>query len=212
MYTMVFSFVLCIAVLGFAEATTITAKQSPNERDSHASRDWNGLRVLHIGDSHLQNWGLKGTLRKKFKQAGAAYNVSAWKGSSARSWLRTGKLHRLLRTKNPDVVIVNLGTNICRAKHPRDYAKFIKRMVRKISPRQCYWVAPPPLIADTTAFYNMLEEASKPCIFLDSRKIEFDVPHKKVFHLSRNQSAVWAEQIWEWMNESSYSPEKSNGF
>lgn len=167
--------------------------------------------MLHIGDSHLQNWGLKGTLRKKFQAAGATYNVVAWKGSSSRSWLRTGKLHRLLQQKSPDVVIVNLGTNVSRAKDPNDYAKFIKKMILKISPRECYWVAPPPLIEDNNGFYDMLISATSQCHLLDSRKIPFEVPHKKYFHLSKRQSVLWAEYIWEWMNETSDLPEHGDG-
>lgn len=209
-YTFFTLTVLSCTALVFAKSTVPSSIANAN--NGSQSRDWQGVRVLHIGDSQLQNWGLRGTLKNKFKAAGAAYSASAWKGSSSRSWLWSGKLVRLLHRKAPHVVLVNLGTNVSRADEPGRYAKFVTRLAKKISPRECYWVAPPPLIEDKFGFYDMLQSASKPCIFLDSRKIDFQVPEKRVFHLNRRQSTVWAEQIWKWLNSSpSAPPEGKNG-
>lgn len=222
MYTLGLSFILLFASSGISalkNGKTTKSLQVPQTTDtgdpkysppiSHA--EWKGMRILHIGDSHLANWGLKSTLRKRFRSAGASYSASAWIGSSSRSWLITGRLRNLLREKSPHVVIVNLGINIIKAKSPNAYAKYVKKIVKKISPRKCYWVAPPLLIEDKNGLYDMLKEASKPCIFLDSRKIHFDVVHKKNFHLSKSQSAKWAEKIWKWMNDPSLLPGISDG-
>ncbi|MBN2526855.1 MAG: SGNH/GDSL hydrolase family protein [Deltaproteobacteria bacterium] len=203
--------VIAFAFIPTAKSLADSAIQNAESANS-AVRDWHGVRVLHIGDSNLENWGLKGTLRKKFKQAGADYTVSAWKGSSSRSWLRSGRLQRLLQKKAPHVVLVNLGTNISKADDPTVYMRFVTSVAMKIAPRECYWVAPPPLIDDEHGFYNMLQSASKPCIFLDSRRIDFEIPaNRRVFHLDKRQSTVWAEQIWKWLNEPTVPPESVDG-
>ncbi len=207
-YTILLATLICAGAI----AVALPAKSVHDVASSAKSaRDWHDVRVLHIGDSHLENWGLKGTLKRKFKQAGATYSVYAWKGSSSRSWLRSGKLRRVLQKTAPHVVIVNLGTNISRADDPSQYSGYVRRVAERIAPRECYWVAPPPLIEDKNGFYDMLQAASKPCVFLDSREIEFEIRQSKVFHLDKRQSTIWAKQIWKWLNGRSVHPERGNG-
>ncbi|MBN2716828.1 MAG: SGNH/GDSL hydrolase family protein [Deltaproteobacteria bacterium] len=203
--------VIGLSCIAFASPLPLAPSAAADSTSNTRPRNWRGVRVLHIVDSQLDNWGYKGTLKKKFKEAGAAYSAAAWKGSSSRSWLWSGKLQRLIQQKSPHVVLVNLGTNVSRADDPAGYAKFITRLARKIAPRECYWIAPPPLIPDEHGFYDMLQTASKPCVFLDSRQIEFNVSGNRVFHLNKTQSAVWAEQVWKWLNSPLSSPEDTDG-
>ncbi|MBN2802656.1 MAG: SGNH/GDSL hydrolase family protein [Deltaproteobacteria bacterium] len=148
----------------------------------------------------LKNWGLRGTLQKKFNAAGAKYFSQAESGYNSRSWIVTGKLGKALKTSRPDIVLINLGTNAVKAKHPENYAIWIKKLVNKIKPRKCYWISPPGLIEDKYGFYDVLAKSIEPCELLDSRQAHFQRPRPKVFHLTRTQSIEWADMIWDWIN------------
>jgi lysophospholipase L1-like esterase len=176
------------------------------EKHKETGLNWKNKKILHIGDSLLLNWGLKGTLRRKFSAAGAKYMVSARKGSNSHSWLVTGLLKRTLNEKKPDIVIINLGSNAVKYRHPENYIQWIQKLVKKIQPRECYWISPPGLIKDNYGFVDMLKDASIPCNFFDSRQANFKRKNKKTFHLSRKQSQKWADMIWQWMNNINNNP------
>lgn len=185
---------------GSTDTDTATAEDSDTE-EALDENPWKNRRVLHIGDSHLANWGIRSTLKEKFRSAGARYQAVPWIGSNSRGWLVTGKLRKLLRAKSPNIVLINLGTNAFKYKNPKVYAKWITRVVKKIQPRKCYWISPPPFFEDKHGFYDILKEASIPCTFVDSRKAQLDITvDEKHFHLSKEQSARWAEMIWEDIN------------
>ncbi len=198
---------LLLASAAVAHGFPQDAAPSDNTTVQPFREGWKGLRVLHIGDSHLENWGLKGTLRRHFEGAGATYTPSAWVGSNSRGWLVTGRLSQLLRKTTPDVVIVNLGTNALKHPKPSSYGVWVKRMVARIAPRRCYWIGPPRFFEDTAGVYPVLQETSRPCAFFDSRDIDFNLRGVTNFHLSRNQSTLWADRIWEWLNR----PEAAGG-
>ena len=180
-----------------------TAESADKTEPAGLNNIWSGKRVLHIGDSMLTNWGLKRTLRKKFTAAGAKYMVKAKEGSNSHSWIVTGQLKKVLREKRPDIVIINLGTNAVKNRNPQTYSMWIKKLVKKIAPRECYWISPPGLVKDKYGFFNVLSKASAPCRLFDSRDAHFKRPRPKVFHLTKSQSEKWAGMIWKWLNAQS---------
>ncbi len=161
--------------------------------------DWTGLRVLHIGDSHVYA-GLTSTLRKHLRSAGARYTPVNWIGSRSKSWVASGKLRRLLDKHSPNVVIVTLGTNAMKIRNPKKYAHWIRALVRRIGPRTCYWMGPPSLLEDRFGFNEILAEASAPCSYFDTRKMGFPKREDHHFHLTRAQGERWGASTWEWMN------------
>lgn len=160
---------------------------------------WSGRRVLHIGDSHVSA-GLVAGLRKRIKAEGAVYKAIHWVGSRSKSWVVSGRLRRLLREHSPHVVIVTLGTNVIKTPRPKRNAPWIRSMVKMIGPRRCFWLGPPPLIADRHGFNEMAQSACKPCRYFDTRELGFSKREDGKFHLTKRQGRIWAQQVWQWMN------------
>jgi len=161
--------------------------------------DWDGLRVLHVGDSHVSA-GLVAGLRAHIRSAGGWYKPVNWVGSRSKSWVVSGRLRRLLQEHGPQVVIVTLGTNVIKERRPQRQVPWIRSMVKMIGPRRCFWLGPPPLINDRYGYNEMAASACRPCRYFDTRMLEFPKRKDGKFHLSAGQGRTWAEQVWAWMN------------
>jgi lysophospholipase L1-like esterase len=173
----------------------------PGALEVYPLKPWEKAKILHIGDSHLQNWGLQKTLGQHFYKNGAtSYKAVAQKGSNSRSWMVSGKLERLLKKNAPDLVLITLGTNAQKHPEPKSYARWISAVAQKVQPGTCYWIGPPVFPEERAEFYEILKEASKPCFFFDSRSIDFERTGKN-YHLSQKQAQKWADHIWEWIKE-----------
>ncbi len=168
---------------------------------------WPGLKVLHIGDSHVSA-GLKRGMARRLKSAGSHYYADAWVGSRAKSWVVSGRLKQLLRKHRPDAVVITLGTNAMQNRHPDRYAGWVHALVSLIKGKTCYWLGPPPLIDDTFGFNKMLLERSKPCRFFDSRVLQIPKRADGKFHLTKDQGERWAAQAWTWMNDTKLDEEE----
>jgi hypothetical protein len=161
--------------------------------------DWTGLRVLHIGDSHVSA-GLTSGLGRYFRAAGASYAAENWTGSRARSWVASGKLRRMLQKQHPNAVIVTLGTNAMRLGNLERYSSWVRALVKTVGPRRCYWLGPPPLLKDRFGFNEMLIDATGDCRFFDTRTLGFKMRKDGKFHLTRKQGERWADHVWDWIN------------
>jgi hypothetical protein len=161
--------------------------------------DWEGKRVLHIGDSHVSS-GLVTGLRQRLRTAGAVYVPVTWVGSRSKSWVASGKLKRLLREHGPAAVIVTLGTNAIRAPRPERQAPWVRALVKLIGPRKCYWLGPPSLIDDHYGYNAMFERECRPCRYFETRLLGFPARRDGKFHLTRAQGRTWADQTWAWIN------------
>ncbi len=161
---------------------------------------WPGMKVLHIGDSHVSA-GLKRGLAKRLKSAGSQYCADAWVGSRAKSWVVSGRIKQLLRKHRPDAVVITLGTNAMQNRRPDRYSGWVQALVSLIKGKTCYWLGPPPIIDDTFGFNEMLLEHSKPCRFFDSRVLQIPKRADGKFHLTKTQGERWAAHAWAWMND-----------
>jgi hypothetical protein len=164
--------------------------------------DWAGLRVLHIGDSHVGNPGLTQTLQAHVTARRGSYRAIHWVGSRSQTWLTSGRLRQALAEENPDIVIVTLDTNALRIPHPEKYATWIRAVVERIGTRGCYWVSPPPLIADEFGLFDAMMQAMGRCRLFDSRTLDVSPRANGRFHLTVAEAEAWAEAIWHWMNAS----------
>jgi hypothetical protein len=173
---------------------------------------WRETTVLHIGDSHVSA-GLTSGLRAYMRQAGARYYKECWVGSSAKSWVVSGQLRQMLKKIRPTVVIITLGTNSMLNRNPSRHATWVRSLVKKIGPRFCYWIGPPPLIDDLLGYNRMLYENTQPCRFFDSRVLDVPKREDAKFHLTKSQGLDWAERIWDWMNGRLFvEPLQANAF
>ena len=191
---------LLICAVSFALAAELTPAALPSADEVYPEPfDWRDFRVLHIGDSQVFA-GLADGLRRRFRHAHASYKLEGWVGSRSKSWVVSGKLRRLLDDFAPHAVIVTLGTNAISHPKPEVYAGWVRKLVEKIGPRQCYWIGPPPVIDDENGFNDQLREACGKCRYFDSRPMELPPRHDGKFHLTRQEGEMWAGQVWDWMN------------
>ncbi len=161
--------------------------------------NWQGLTVLHIGDSHVSAGLLKG-LARRFNAVGARYRPVCWVGSRSKSWIASGKLKQLIRKHRPDAVIVTLGTNTISDGRPNRHSGWVRKLARKLKGRHCYWLGPPPLLDDQHGFNEMLSTTTKPCRYFDSRLLNIPKRDDGKFHLTKAQGETWAGAVWAWMN------------
>jgi len=160
---------------------------------------WRGVRVLHVGDSHVAS-GLVDGLRRELGRAGALYEPHGWVGSRSRSWVVSGRLTELIKALAPQVVIVTLETNTLRSPKVQVNAAWARRLVERIGPRKCYWLGPPPLIEDRYGYGPILAGAVAPCRYFDTSRLPFHKNDNGRYHLTRAQGLAWAERVWAWMN------------
>jgi hypothetical protein len=161
--------------------------------------DWRVSRILHFGDSHVSS-GLKASLARHFRQAGAQFHQERWVGSRSKSWVASGRLRHLIAAFRPNVVLITLGTNEMRSKTPSRSAAWIHEIVNGLNGAVCYWMGPPPLIEDKNGYNEMAKKAVKPCRYFDSRTLNMKPRSSGSFHLTRSQGTVWGDRVWHWMN------------
>ncbi len=161
--------------------------------------DWEASRILHFGDSHVAS-GLKSTLARYFREAGATFRQEGWAGSRSKSWIASGRLKKLVSAFRPTVVLVTLGTNEMTTSEPMRHRNWIRAIIRRLKGTVCYWMGPPPLIDDKYGYNEMAEEAVKPCRYFDSRILDMKPRKDGTFHLTRKEGVVWGDKVWHWMN------------
>ncbi|MDD5305969.1 MAG: hypothetical protein PHU25_01485 [Deltaproteobacteria bacterium] len=200
---------LLVIVTQLTAATTVAADRLPLLPDVDEvyplAPVWHGLTVLHIGDSHVAA-GLSAGLRRHFAETGARYITDVWVGSREQTWVTTGRLKELLAQVRPDVVIVTLGTNAMWHKRPDKYATWVRALAGQIGRRACYWLGPPPILADPYGFIDMQAHSCGPCEWFDSRALATPPRPDGKFHLTRGQGEGWAERVWTWMNRTRLPP------
>ncbi|HUT78780.1 MAG TPA: hypothetical protein VM285_13880 [Polyangia bacterium] len=184
---------------GVDESEPGSFRPPPVDEVYPAPIEWRGLRVLHIGDSHVSR-GLTEGLRDHLLRAGARYEAVTWVGSRSRSWVQSGKLRRLLRERSPGAVIVTLGTNAIRHPKPRHLQYWDRALVEQIGPRLCFWLGPPSLIEDRHGLNPALMESTTPCRYFETRLLDFPPREDGRFHLTRAQGLSWAAATWVWIN------------
>lgn len=161
--------------------------------------NWVNARILHIGDSHLSG-GYKSRLADHFKVAEAAFHQEMWVGSRSKSWVISGKAVRLMKSFQPDVVIITLGSNNIKYDHPERELSWHRALIDRLGAKICFWVGPPPLIPDMHGYNELMKKNVHPCRYFDSRVLAFPLRKDAKFHLTRPQGTLWAEQVWQFMN------------
>jgi len=151
-----------------------------------------GKTVLHVGDSMVGgNWGLTRALEAKLEPEGAKIVRHTKVSETIPSMDADPTLKDLLRTHEPDIVILTLGTNNTDVPHPEVYAKHVANIAKKIAPRECWWIGPPR----EAPVNKVIEENSAPCKYFDSSKLTLERT-KDGIHPTDKGGADWANKFW----------------
>ena len=198
--------------------------------------------VLFLGDSmSMGAFGL--TLDSRLRDAGFEVHTYVAGGATPYYWLsqyqaissdigfweKTPKLERrlkkiqeipkvedLLNHCDPDIVVVQTGTNLysslrSKRREESDNIKLVKNLCRDLAEaaskggRRCYWIAPPESHPERFSFElqeqmsRIMESSTKPFArFFDSRKVtEFIDPYPETdgIHYGPTEAKAWAEVV-----------------
>jgi hypothetical protein len=192
--------------------------------------------VLYIGDSH--SYGKFGSvidaeLRSKYESVAVFSSC----GSSARNWLnenglektvcgfwmkdneiekrvtnfKTPSLNELLSKYNPNVTIVQLGTNMAASKITENHQTSVEKIMELISKSgsKCIWIGPPDanskIVPDERLKivndYLVSLSAKWNCTYVDSlSKTSFPVESKEGIHYPPKHAEAWGKKVAEELN------------
>lgn len=152
--------------------------------------------VLHLGDSMVGfRGGLTLALENRFQDAGMRFYSSSLTSAGIASFDESDHLQKLLKKLNPEMVIVTLGMNNVTYPHPEVLSHNVVSIVKKIAPRDCYWIGPPSWKPDA-ALVKVLAESTPPCIFFDSSELALERQTDGLHPTTRGGEA-WAEAFWQ---------------
>lgn len=146
--------------------------------------------------------GLSRALENRFEDAGVRFYSSASTSAGIRSFASSDHLEKLLSKLQPDAVILTLGTNNMTVPYPEALKGSIASIAKRIAPRDCYWIGPPSWKPDAApaqdagaALVLVLEEATLPCKFFDSSKLQLERQSDGV-HPTNLGGEKWADAFW----------------
>lgn len=191
-----------------ASAAAPTASAEPTATDAGATaavedagapkeaRSLQGKTVLHCGDSMVGGpAALSKALEGKFKAEGARF-VRDWQVSaSIVTYDHESRLRDLLARHKPDVVVLTLGANDVFVPFPQSMAKNVEGIVKRIAPRECYWIGPPTWKPDT-GIVAVIREHVAPCKFFDSSNMKLQRAGDGI-HPTDKGGADWGDKFWE---------------
>lgn len=152
--------------------------------------------VLHIGDSTVgYTLGMQLELSRMFKAAGVRYESHTFTAAGLRSFAKERYIEKLVREKDPDLVIIQLGTNNLTVPTPSAYLPDVKEIVSQTGNRACYWVGPIPLEQPEKGMRKMLRENVAPCTFYDSFDLVLARQSDKI-HPTQPAAKKWADAFW----------------
>lgn len=153
-----------------------------------------------IGDSHvLRGSGLAVGLNMAAIENGDKFHMDTRVGARSISFIDFATENYLSPS---DKIVVSLGINS--SKMPLDEArKQVEDLIVTFGGRECFWIFPPVESKDeTNGYWEMMEDAVKPCFVFDSKK-ELKPPKSAImgkFHLKIGYARkVWAPKVWDWI-------------
>jgi hypothetical protein len=167
-------------------------------------RTLGGKKVLHVGDSMVGGtFGLTRALEGKLTAEGATIIRHTKVSETLSSFDKAPTLKDLMRTHEPDIVVITLGANDANVPHPEVYAHSIENIVRRVGDRECWWIGPPKVKeaggsgpSAAMSIVSVLEQHTGTCRFFDSSKLELDRAADGV-HPNDRGASRWADAFWE---------------
>jgi lysophospholipase L1-like esterase len=152
--------------------------------------------VLHVGDSTVgYTLGMTLELGKMFKNAGVKYESRTVTAAGLHTFAKSNVLADLVKEKDPDLVIVQLGTNNLTVPHPEVYLSDIKSIVAQTGGRACYWIGPIPLDKPEHGIRALIRENATPCVFYDSFDLKL-ARQEDGIHPTQPAAKKWADAFW----------------
>ena len=154
-----------------------------------------GKNVLHIGDSMVGGtFGLTKALEKKLTAAGAKLVRHTQVNETLISFDRGPTLKDLVRTHDPDIVLITLGMNDALVPHPEVFAKNIQSIVHHVGDRECWWLGPPKG-QSPSGLVKVLEDNMGTCHFFDASDLDLERTSDGI-HPTNEGGAKWADAFW----------------
>ena len=170
-----------------------------------APRSLAGKKVLHVGDSMVGGtFGLTRALEAKLATEGAKIVRHTTVSESLSSFDKAPTLKDLIRTHDPDIVVITLGANDANVPHPEVHARSIENIVRRVGDRECWWIGPPSIKNASTrggpsvemSVVSVIRDHAGNCRFFDSSKLELERASDGI-HPTDRGAAKWADAFWQ---------------
>ncbi len=149
--------------------------------------------VVHTGDS-MVGGGLCKALAPKFQAEGTKFVRDVWEAASLPMFAQSDRLPKLMKKYDPDLVLITLGANDIFTIHPEYFVQHIETIVKKVGPRDCVWIGPPPWKGEH-GLVDVMREHSAPCRFFDSTPLVLDRRPDGI-HPTEKGGEVWADALW----------------
>ncbi len=154
-------------------------------------------RVLEVGDSMVgYAAGLAKVMKMRLAPAGIEYHSDAVTSASIATFDESDKLAKLTRMFDPDLVIINLGTNTLTVPHPESLGAHAAHIAAQIAPRRCLWLGPPSLHEtppkEPSPLIAVLRASVAPCVFFDTSELVLQRQPDGI-HPTERGAMVWAD-------------------
>ncbi|MBN9159514.1 MAG: hypothetical protein BGO98_40540 [Myxococcales bacterium 68-20] len=190
-----------------ARADADGAPEDPGApKDAKGPRSLAGKKVLHVGDSMVGGrFGLTRAFESKLSAEGAKIVRHTTVSETLSSFDKTPTLKDLIRTHDPDIVVITLGANDANVPHPEVYAHNIENVVKRVGDRECWWIGPPSVKTPAGApgpsgpdmgVVSVIRDHAGKCRFFDSSKLDLERASDGI-HPNDRGAAKWASAFWE---------------
>ena len=154
-------------------------------------------RVLEVGDSMVgYAAGLAKVMKMRLASAGIEYHSDAVTSASIATFDQSTKLPKLMKLFDPELVIINLGTNTLTVPHPESLGAHAAHIAAEIAPRRCLWLGPPSLHEtppkEPSPLIAVLEASVAPCIFFDTSDLVLERQPDGI-HPTERGAMKWAD-------------------
>lgn len=180
-----------------AEPTSLEpAPAAPPERIALPA----GTKVLHVGDSFAGALGIP--LGEMLEQAGVRSVLKHKDSSYLTTWAWEPELAQDIWRYNPDLVVITLGANELAIADPAQREKTVRKIVSTIGQRPCLWVAIPLWSERHNGLLDVIESASKPCVFYDTNEKLDTLAMPRIhdgIHPTNAARRAWAEAVFDYL-------------
>lgn len=159
-----------------------------------------GTKVLHVGDSFAGALGIP--LGEMLEQAGVRSVLKHKDSSYLTTWAWEPELAQDIWRYNPDLVVITLGANELAIADPAQREKTVRKIVSTIGQRPCLWVAIPLWSERHNGLLEVIEAASKPCVFYDTNEKLDTLAMPRIhdgIHPTNAARHAWAEAVFDYL-------------
>jgi lysophospholipase L1-like esterase len=156
-----------------------------------------GKKVLHVGDSMVGgSFGLTKAFEAKLVEEGASIVRHTKVSESLASFDKAPTLKDLIRTHDPDIIVITLGANDAIVPYPQAYARNVANITKRVGDRECWWIGPPSWKGADTGLVSVIRDNVGTCRFFDSTKLELERTTDGI-HPNDRAAVKWADAFWQ---------------